>query len=119
MNIADASIATSGTVVLEAALLGLPSVVLYKMAPLNYFIGKLLVDIKYFSLPNILASEKILPELLQDEVTAEKISSEVLKTLENRKIIVDKLKNACAKLGEHGAASRVAKKILESANEEL
>ncbi|MBR4903823.1 MAG: lipid-A-disaccharide synthase [Selenomonadaceae bacterium] len=119
MNIADAAIATSGTVVLEAALLGLPSVVLYKMAPLNYFIGKLLVDIKYFSLPNILAGEKILPELLQDEVTAEKISSEVLKTLENRKIIVDKLKNACAKLGEHGAASRVAKKILETAGDKL
>lgn len=119
MNIADAAIATSGTVVLEAALLNLPSVVLYKMAPLNFFIGKLLVDIKYFSLPNILAGEKILTELLQSEVTAEKISSEVLKLLDNREIICDKLRKACAKLGESGAASRVAKKILETANEKL
>ena len=119
MSIADAAIATSGTVVLEAALLNLPSVVLYKMAPLNYFIGKLLVDIKYFSLPNILAGEKILPELLQSEVTPEKISSETIKILENRASIIEKLKSACAKLGTAGAANRVAKKILETANEKL
>ena len=115
MSIADAAIATSGTVVLEAALLNLPCVVLYKMAPLNYAIGKLLVDIKYFSLPNILANEKILPELLQNDVTAEKISAEVLKILNNHADYIKKLKSACKKLGEHGAAARVAKKILEVA----
>ncbi|MBR4151470.1 MAG: lipid-A-disaccharide synthase [Selenomonadaceae bacterium] len=119
MSIADAAIATSGTVVLEAALLNLPCVVLYKMAPLNFFIGKLLVDIKFFSLPNILAEEKILTELLQDEVTPEKISSEVLKLLENRELITRKLQSACAKLGESGAAARVAQKILETAGDKL
>ena len=118
MQIADAAIATSGTVVLEAALLNLPCVVLYKMAPLNFFIGKLLVDIKFFSLPNILADEKILTELLQDDVTPEKISDEVIKLLrgeDNRSRVVEKLKFACDKLGKPGAASRVAKKILEVA----
>ena len=116
MSIADAAIATSGTVVLEAAILNLPCVVLYKMAPLNFFIGKLLVDIKFFSLPNILADEKILTELLQDEVTPERISSEVLKLLNNRAQVVEKLQSACAKLGGAGAAARVAEKILETAN---
>ena len=111
--------ATSGTVVLEAALLNLPCVVLYKFAPLNFFIGKLLVDIKFFSLPNILADEKILPELLQDEVTPEKISAEVLKILDNRAEVLKNLQSACAKLGESGAAARVAQKILETANEKL
>lgn len=115
MSIADAAMATSGTVVLEAALLNLPCVVLYKMAPLNFFIGKLLVDIKFFSLPNILADEKILTELLQDKVTPEKISDEVLKILNNRAQVVEKLQAACAKLGESGAVNRVAKKILETA----
>ncbi|MBQ7454061.1 MAG: lipid-A-disaccharide synthase [Selenomonadaceae bacterium] len=118
MQIADAARATSGTVVLEAALLNLPCVVLYKMAPLNFFIGKLLVDIKFFSLPNILANEKILTELLQDEVTPEKISDEVIKLLrgeENRSHVVTRLQAACKKLGEPGAASRVAKKILDAA----
>ena len=119
MQIADVAIATSGTVVLEAALLNLPCVVLYKMAPLNFFIGKLLVDIKFFSLPNILADEKILPELLQDEVTPEKISSEVSKILDNRAEVVKNLQAACKKLGEHGAAARVAKKILETAGDNL
>ena len=111
MSIADAAIATSGTVILEAALLNLPSVVLYKMAPLNFLIGKLLVDIKYFSLPNILADKKILPELLQN--------STVLKILENREIITDKLKSACKKLGDSGAANRIARKILETAGDKF
>jgi len=120
MSIADAAIATSGTVILEAALLNLPCVVLYKMSPLNFLIGKLLVDIKYFSLPNILADEKILPELLQNDVTPQKISDEVNKILDNRANVVKKLQSACEKLGEHGAATRIAKKILEIAkNEEL
>ena len=117
MQIADAAIATSGTVVLEAALLNLPCVVLYKMARLNYFIGKLLVHIDSFSLPNILAGKKIQPELLQDAVNAENISAEVLKLLNNRAKVVADLQNACAKLGESGAAARVAKKILEVAGD--
>lgn len=119
MSIADAAIATSGTVVLEAALLNLPCVVLYKMASLNFLIGKLLVDIKYFSLPNILADEKILPELLQNDVTPQKISAEVIKILDNRANVVKKLQSACEKLGEHGAATRIAKKILEIAGDKF
>ncbi|MBR6889313.1 MAG: lipid-A-disaccharide synthase [Selenomonadaceae bacterium] len=117
MQVADAAIATSGTVILEAALLNLPCVVLYKMNSLNFLIGKLLVDIKYFSLPNILADEEILPELLQNDVTPEKISAEVIKILENHAEIVGKLQSACSKLGEQGAAARVAKKILETAGD--
>lgn len=116
MSVADSAMATSGTVVLEAALLNLPCVVLYKMAPLNFFIGKLLVDIKFFSLPNILADEKISTELLQDDVTPENISAEILKLLDNRSSVVAKLQSACAKLGEPGATARVAKKILDTAN---
>lgn len=119
MQIADAAIATSGTVVLEAALLNLPCVVLYKMNSLNFLIGKLLVDIKFFSLPNILADEKILPELLQDNVTPQKISSKVIKILDSRAEIIGKLQSACAKLGESGAAARVAKKILETAGDKF
>ena len=119
MNIADAAIATSGTVVLEAALLNLPCVVLYKMARLNYFIGKLFVDIENFSLPNILAGKKIQTELLQDEVTAERIVEEISKLyrgeLHREKVVVD-LKSACAQLGESGAVERVAQKILEIAD---
>ena len=118
MRIADAAMATSGTVILEAALMNLPCVVLYKMARLNYFIGKLLVDIENFSLPNILAGKAIQPELLQDEVTTERICAEISKLYRGEshrdKVIAD-LKAACAKLGGKGAVERVAKKILEVA----
>lgn len=118
MKISDAAMATSGTVVLEAALLNLPCVVLYKMARLNYFIGKLLVSIENFSLPNILAGKKIQPELLQDEVQPEKIAEEILKLYRgesHREKVVADLKSACKKLGEPGAAKRVAEKILDVA----
>ncbi len=115
MKIADAAMATSGTVILEAALMDLPCVVLYKMARLNYFIGKMLVDIENFSLPNILMGKKIQPELLQDEVTGERIAEEILKICRNREKVVADLKTACAKLGEPGAAERIAKKILQVA----
>ena len=120
MNIADAAMATSGTVILEAALMNLPCVVLYKMARLNYFIGKMLVDIENFSLPNILVNKKIQPELLQDEVTGERIAEEILKLYRgesHREKVVADLKIACAKLGDKGAAQRIAKKILSVASE--
>lgn len=118
MKISDAAMATSGTVVLEAALLNLPCVVLYKMARLNYFIGKLLVNIENFSLPNILAGKKIQPELLQGGVQPEKIVEEILKLYRgesHREKVIENLKSACARLGEPGAAKRVAKKILKVA----
>ena len=118
MSIADAAMATSGTVVLEAALLNLPCVVLYKMAKLNYCIAKLFVNIDYFCLPNILLNKNILPELLQDRVQPEIIAEEILKMYRgnpNREEVIKELKEACAKLGEPGAAGRVAQKILLAA----
>ncbi len=120
MGLADAAMATSGTVVLEAALMNLPCVVLYKMARLNFFIGKLLVDIENFSLPNILAGKAIQPELLQDEVTTDRIVAEILKLYRgesHREKVVADLRFACAKLGGTGAAARVAKKILQVAED--
>lgn len=118
MGVADAAMATSGTVVLEAALMNLPCVVLYKMSWLTYCVAKILVDVESFSLPNVLAGKKIETELLQGEVTTEKIVEEISKLYRgesHREKVVADLKIACAKLGEGGAVGRVAKKILEVA----
>ena len=118
MSIGEFAIATSGTVVLEAALLGLPCVCLYKMASLNYAIGKPLVDIEFFTLPNILVGRQVQKELLQDEVTGERIFEEARKYYAEdgfRDKVIDGLKEAVAKLGEPGAAARVAEKILAAA----
>ena len=118
MSIADCAAAASGTVILEAALLGMPCVVLYKMASLNYWVAKRFVHIDNFSLPNILLDKKIQPELLQDQVDPDKISAELLKLLrgsEHRTHVVEELRLACDKLGGGGAAHRTARLILNSA----
>ena len=122
MGLMDVAIATSGTVVMEAALMGLPCVVLYRFAPLNYFIGKLLVHIQSFSLPNILLGEPFETELLQDNVTPEAILREILPLYrgeEHRRAVVQKLDNACKRLGPPGASGRVAEKILAAARRHI
>ena len=118
MGLADFAIATSGTVVMEAALMGLPCVVLYRLSPISYFIGNLLVHVENFSLPNILAGRRIQPELLQAEVTPENIAAEACRLYRGEAHAAEVkagLAAACAKLGEPHAAERIAKRILDAA----
>lgn len=119
MSICDFAIATSGTVTLEAALLGLPSVILYKMSPVSYFIGNLLVHLPNFSLPNIIAGQRILPEFLQDEIQTEAVVAETEKFFKGSaqaELVKEQLKQIRQKLGEPDAALRVARLILETAD---
>lgn len=118
MAAADAAVATSGTVVMEAALLGLPCVVLYRLSPVSYFVGRLLVHVKHFSLPNILLDESFETELLQDEVTPDRIAEELWRLYPgnpHRAEVTAKLRQACEHLGPPGASGRVAEKILAAA----
>ncbi|MDY4697239.1 MAG: lipid-A-disaccharide synthase [Selenomonas montiformis] len=118
MAAADAAVATSGTVVMEAALLGLPCVVLYRLSPVSYFVGRLLVHVKHFSLPNILLDESFETELLQDEVTPDRIAEELWRLYPgnpHRAEVTAKLRQACERLGPPGASGRVAEKILAAA----
>ena len=120
MGMADFALATSGTVVLEAALMNLPAVVLYRMSPLTYALGRLLVHVPAFSLPNILLQEKVEPELLQKEVTPTRIAQEALTLYRgetHREEMVRKLKAVRPLLGEVGATRRIAQQILTWTNE--
>jgi lipid-A-disaccharide synthase len=74
----DLVLAASGTVTLEAMLLGTPMIVAYRLAPLTYALARALrlVKVRHFSLPNLLAGEPLVPELLQGEVTGERLASE-------------------------------------------
>ena len=83
MAAADVVLLASGTAALEAMLLKRPMVVAYKLAPLTYWLAKRLVKVENFSLPNLLANETLVPELIQDEATAEKLGQAVLNYLEN------------------------------------
>ncbi len=73
MAASDCLLTASGTVTLEAALIKRPMVICYKFSPVTYLLARLLVKLKWFSLPNLLANRTLVPELLQKEVCPEKI----------------------------------------------
>lgn len=118
MNIADVGIAASGTVTLEAALMNLPTVIIYRVAAMTYLLGKFLVKIPHISLPNIIAGREIVPELLQGDVNPDAIARHTLEILLNKGIrneMLDELHQVNQKLGECGAVRRVADTILSVA----
>ncbi|QBQ56044.1 lipid-A-disaccharide synthase [Nitrosococcus wardiae] len=80
----DAMVVASGTVTLEAALMGVPLVVIYKMKPLSYWIGRLLIRVNHIALCNIIAGEGIAPELIQQEASPEQIAKEALSLLRDQ-----------------------------------
>ncbi|ADE14391.1 lipid-A-disaccharide synthase [Nitrosococcus halophilus Nc 4] len=84
MAACDAMVVASGTVTLEAALMGVPLVVIYKMKPLSYWIGRLLIRVNHIALCNIIAGEGIAPELIQQEASPEQIAREALSLLEDQ-----------------------------------
>jgi lipid-A-disaccharide synthase len=99
---ATAALAKSGTVALECALAGLPSVTTYKANPLSVAIFRRIVKIKWFNLANILAGRMIIPELMQDDATPEKLSAALkpLLTYEpEREIQLHDLRDVATKLG--------------------
>lgn len=88
MYVSDFGLITSGTATLQAALLGLPMVVVYKVFPLTYLIGRMIVNVKHISLVNILAGEAVVKELIQWDASAENIMKEL-----DRLILDDQYRN--------------------------
>ena len=119
MAASDAALATSGTVTLEAALFGLPSVICYAASPLSMWIAKRMVYVKYIGLPNILAGREILPELIQEKMTPDHMAASILHFLEPEaaSAVREEMRQAVAKLGQPGAVDRTAELILETAKE--
>ncbi len=117
MAACDAVVAASGTVTLELALLDIPAVVTYRVSARTYRIGRLLVrNVKYFSLVNLIGGKKIIPELLQDEVTPERIARELARMLTDlpaRKNILAGLAEVRRRLGGPGASERAARIALQ------
>ncbi|MBU1567228.1 MAG: lipid-A-disaccharide synthase [Proteobacteria bacterium] len=104
-------VAASGTVTLELAILEVPMIVAYKLSPLTYFLGRLLVNLKYFSLVNLIAGYRAVPELLQSEVTPKKIADELMAILlqpGKRQEMKKALRDVKARLGTNGASEKAA-----------
>ena len=114
MNSCDMLIIASGSATLEAGIIGCPMVIIYKLNPLTYFLAKLLVNAPLVGLVNIVAEEEVVPELIQNKVTAENISAEVLAVLrapEKEKAIRERLLKIKNTLGKPGVMKVVAKRI--------
>lgn len=79
---AELALAASGTVTIEAALLGTPMVTFYKVTALSWFAGRFLVDVPYYSMVNLVAGRMVVPELMQNEMSGERLAQEALRLLE-------------------------------------
>lgn len=108
---ADVLIAASGTVTLEAGLHGLPMCIIYKVSFLNYILGRLLLKVKHIGLVNLVAGGSVMPELIQEEASPQKIAAEVLDIINNTErynYIKQSLATLKQTLGQGGAAQKVA-----------
>ncbi|MCK9210432.1 MAG: lipid-A-disaccharide synthase [Ignavibacteriaceae bacterium] len=117
---AKLGIIKSGTSTLEAALFGLPMVIVYKTNALTYFIGKKLVTLRNIGLANIIAGETVVPELIQNDVNTKNILNECSNFLSDAslyKTISEKLKSLKEVLGNKDASKTAAEIIIASINE--
>lgn len=111
MGAADAGIVASGTATVEAALLDLPSVVVYRVSPLSYALGRPFVSVPHYAMVNLIAGRRLMPELIQGDFQPELVAREVRRLLEDaacRTSLKAGLAEVRASLGAPGASARAA-----------
>jgi lipid-A-disaccharide synthase len=112
----DFSWVKSGTSTLEAAILGTPMLIVYRVNYMTWMIGKQIFTIGHIGLPNIIAGDRIVPELLQDEFTPRNLAEKTHHYLNNRdeyERMVSDLNNVRKRLGGPGASEKAARAVLE------
>jgi lipid-A-disaccharide synthase len=116
MAASDLLITKSGTSTLEAALFGVPMIIVYRGSHLSYLFAKLLVKVPFAGLPNIIAGREVAKELLQGRFTPENVAAQALSMLEDPAALEAARKDMAdvrARIGEKGAAQRAAAIIVE------
>ena len=112
----DIVLCKSGTSSLQTAIMKTPSIIFYKLNVFSYMIAKRIIKTEFISLPNIIANKMIVPELMQDDFTAENLKTEVLKYLNDDEYYNDtvkELEKVADSIGEKGAGRKVAQAVLE------
>jgi lipid-A-disaccharide synthase len=107
----DAAVVASGTATLETALLGVPMVIVYRMNALTYVLARLVSNLPHIGMPNLIAGERIVPELVQDDCTPERIAAELRRILTDpgrAAAIRRSLEIVRTRLGQPGAIERAA-----------
>ncbi|HJR59791.1 MAG TPA: lipid-A-disaccharide synthase [Vicinamibacterales bacterium] len=118
LGAADAAVVASGTVTVQAALHECPMVVVYRLSPLTYRVGKPLVRVDTYAMANLVAGRRVVPELIQDDFTPESVAHEASRLLTDRahaeRMRAD-LRGVKAQLGNPGASRRAAEAVREVA----
>ena len=112
---ADAAIVSSGTATVEAALLNVPAVVVYRVSPLTATLAKPLVRTPYFAMVNLIAEKRVVPELVQDDFTPQAVADETLRLLQDPNARNNQragLAEVRRRLGPPGAVERAADQIV-------
>ncbi|HEY7678056.1 MAG TPA: lipid-A-disaccharide synthase, partial [Candidatus Methylomirabilis sp.] len=115
LRAADVSLVVSGTATLEAALLGAPMVITYRMSFLSYALARLLVRVPFIGMANLVAGREIVPELIQYRATPDRLAAAARALLEDpgaRDAMQVGFSEVRARLGEPGAPARAAREIL-------
>jgi len=116
MKHSDLMFVASGTATLESACFGTPLIVVYRVSPISWIIGKLLVKIKSIGLVNIVAGKKIAPEILQSDLTPSRLAGEALNILKDEQMYAEtsaELLKVKKLLGEPGASKNAAEIIIK------
>jgi lipid-A-disaccharide synthase len=117
---AIAALVTSGTATLETALIGVPEVVCYKGNPISFEIAKRIVDVKYISLVNLIMDKLVVKELIQEELNAQNLITELEHILYDEEVqhrINIDYKMLRSRLGERGASKRAAGLVMDLLND--
>jgi len=118
----DIAMVTSGTATLETAVMGIPMVIVYKVSPISYWLAKKVIKTSFIGLVNLVAGEKVVPELIQYEATPERLAEEVLNILENQGVIdimKNKMKYVKESLGNAGASEKTAQIAIKMIRQQL
>ena len=115
LRAATVALASTGTVTMECAYFGVPTVAFYKTSWSTYQIGRRIIQVEFLAMPNLLAGEAVFPEFIQDDATALNLADAVVELLrlpEQRAAVQRKLAAVIASLGGPGATRRAATAVL-------
>ncbi|MEW6388442.1 MAG: hypothetical protein AB1491_13080 [Thermodesulfobacteriota bacterium] len=121
---AHLAVVASGTATLEAALAGTPTIIVYRLAPLSYELGRRLIKVDHIGMANLLAGERLFPEILQEEFTPARLAQEVISLIQNPqglaalKLGLGRIINNLGGPGASARAARIAVELMQGENDD-
>jgi lipid-A-disaccharide synthase len=119
LTVCDLALVASGTATVETAILGVPMVLVYRASKITYWVGKRVIKVPFLGLVNLVAGEQVIPELIQDDVTPDRLAQaafEILEGGQKRENMIEKLGMVKERLGRGGASKKTAKIAIEMMN---